>query len=94
MARRSRPERAARPPSRVPPMTDHHGLGDRWLAGEQVDGVAFGLRARVEIVRGRHARRRGTVLLLMDVGDDPLYLVDLGGLTIRVRQSDLKGVGS
>lgn len=67
-------------------------MGDRWLAGERVDGVAFELRAAVEIARGRYAGRRGSILLLMDVDDDPLYLVDLGGGTVRVRQSDLRRV--
>lgn len=69
---------------------EHRGLGDRWLAGERVDGVAFEHGAEVEITRGRHAGQRGSVALLMDLGGDPLYLVDLGEGAVRVRQSELR----
>lgn len=71
----------------------HRGLGDRWLAGEMVDGVRFEHGAAVEIASGRYAGRRGTVALLMDLGEDPLYLVDLGESAVRVRQSDLCRAG-
>ncbi|MBA3671453.1 MAG: hypothetical protein H0W68_05455 [Gemmatimonadaceae bacterium] len=66
------------------------GAGDRWLAGEPLDGVAFGHHASVCIMRGAHDGCVGRVTLLMSLGDDPLYLVTLGdGTDIRVRQSAL-----
>ncbi len=71
------------------------GVGDRWLAGEQVEGVAYGFKAKVEIADGHNAGERGMVVLLMDVRADPLYLVELPeqASPLRVRQSALKPVG-
>jgi hypothetical protein len=73
-------------------MTSIRGVGDRWLAGETVRGVEFGFKAPVEIADGHNAGRRGTVVLLMDVGADPLYLVEMDSEPgrIRVRQSSLR----
>ena len=66
------------------------GVGDRWLAGEAVDGVTFGHGARVEVAGGAHDGRRGTIALLLSLGADPAYLVALdGGGDARVRQSAL-----
>lgn len=67
------------------------GAGDRWLAGEAVEGVQFGQHAAVEVAGGRHAGARGRVALLLALGDDPLYLVSLadGQGDARVRQSSL-----
>ena len=63
------------------------GLGDRWLAGEALDGVTFGQGDRVVAPDG-HA---GRVLLLMSGPPDPLYLVELDGVPRprRMRQSAL-----
>ena len=71
------------------------GAGDRWLAGEAVDGVDFALHAPVEIGLGRHEGRRGRVALLLALGDDPVYLVALSGQggEARVRQSALRALG-
>lgn len=71
---------------------DHRGVGDRWLAGEPVPGVAFEQHTSVGIVGGRHHGDEGIVILLMALGDDPLYLVRLRSTIgeIRVRQSSLR----
>ena len=63
------------------------GLGDRWLAGEPIAGVAFAQGARVVAPDGR----TGRILLLMSGPPDPLYLVELDGdaRPRRVRQSAL-----
>jgi hypothetical protein len=37
-------------------MSTHHGIGDRWLAGERIPGVAFALHDPVEIVAGPSSR--------------------------------------
>jgi hypothetical protein len=64
------------------------GLGDRWLAGEAIDGVAFAQGARVVAADGR----AGRILLLMSGPPDPLYLVELDAepRPRRVRQSALR----
>src|SRR5690606_33005515 len=51
------------------------GAGDRWLAGEPVDGVRFGHHEAVVVTAGPWAGRVGRVALLLTLGDDPLYLV-------------------
>jgi len=67
------------------------GAGDRWLAGEQVDGVAFAHHARVLIARGTDAGRAGHVALLLALRPQPRYLVALdGGGDVRVGQDDLE----
>ena len=66
------------------------GSGDRWLAGETVEGVAFAHGARVEVAGGALDGRRGRIALLIALGADPAYLVTLdGGGDVRVRQSSL-----
>ena len=54
------------------------GLGDRWLAGEAIDGVDFAPSDAVAVRDGRHAGRAGRVLLLASAPPNPLYLVDVG----------------
>lgn len=73
-------------------MTPHRGLGDRWLAGEAVDGVAFALHDAVEVVAGPLDGERGSITLLMGLSPEPSYLVTLaGGRDVRMRQSALRG---
>ena len=68
------------------------GAGDRWMAGERLEGVAFAQRDVVVVVAGPHAGARGVVILLLSLPPDPLYLVELEGegQDIRVRQSALR----
>lgn len=67
------------------------GIGDRWLAGEPVDGISFAHHERVRIVQGPHAGVVGTVALLLGVTPEPSYLISLGtGGDARVRQSGLE----
>ena len=63
------------------------GLGDRWLAGESIDGVAYAQGARVVLPDGR----LGRVLLLAGPPPDPPYLVELPDAPrpVRLRQSEL-----
>lgn len=67
------------------------GAGDRWLAGEPVEGVRFGHHEVVVVRAGRWNGQVGRVELLLTLGDDPLYLVRLSGegAGARVRQSAL-----
>jgi hypothetical protein len=68
------------------------GLGDRWVGGEAIPGVAHAFGDRVEVVEGPHAGARGTIALLLAVTPEPRYLVALGGNAgdARVRQSNLR----
>ena len=71
------------------------GLGDRWLAGEPIDGVAFAHNQSVMIAEGTRGGQRGIVVLLMAVTPVPRYLVRLaaGGDEVRVLQSALEPDG-
>lgn len=72
----------------------HRGAGDRWLAGEPVEGVRFGHHAAVEIAGGRHDGARGRIELLMAIAPEPRFLVALadGSGTVKVRQSSLRPI--
>ncbi len=61
------------------------------MAGEQVPGVAFGVRQPVEVTGGVRDGARGVVLLLALVTPEPVYLVELAdGSVVRMRQSALR----
>jgi hypothetical protein len=68
------------------------GVGDQWLAGEKPTGVRFAQNDAVEIVSGSEAGEGGTVILLLDLEPEPLYLVELGSGRgdRKVRQSALR----
>ena len=69
------------------------GLGDRWLAGEPVAGVAFAPHQRVALVRGARAGEQGTVLLLVAMRPEALYHVRAdAGDELHVRQSALRAI--
>jgi hypothetical protein len=69
------------------------GLGDRWLAGDAVDGVAFLQHARVSVIAGARLGAHGTVMLLLDLEPEPVYLVALdSGSDVKVRQSSLRAL--
>jgi len=70
------------------------GLGDRWVAGETIPGVAYAFGDPVEVADGARAGARGTIALLLAVSPEPRYLVALGGGggDARVRQSGLRRV--
>jgi transcription antitermination factor NusG len=72
------------------------GAGDRWLAGEPVDGVTFAQGDAVEVLAGPYAGELGAIVLLLGLRPEPIYLVKLGttGRDMRVRQSALRAVES
>jgi len=72
------------------------GAGDRWLAGEGIDGIAFAHKESVDVVSGPHKGRRGTVIVLINLDADPLYLLALsaGGGDVRARQSQLRAIAN
>ncbi len=66
------------------------GLGDRWLAGETISGISFGLGDAVTVLTGRGAGGIGRVRLLLGPPPDPRFVVELlDGSTVKVRQSEL-----
>ncbi|MDB4886818.1 MAG: hypothetical protein JWN79_2256 [Gemmatimonadetes bacterium] len=72
-------------------MTPNQGVGDRWLAGQAIQGVEYALHDAVEIVGGQLDGERGTIALLMGLSPEPSYLVALPGRRdVRVRQSALR----
>lgn len=74
---------------------DHRRIGDRWLAGETLEGIAFARHDSVRIATGAFEGRIGGITLLLTPPPDPLYLVELRGEPggdVRVRQSSLQRV--
>ena len=68
------------------------GIGDRWLRGEALPGVAFALHDRVAIAGGSRDGAHLAVALLLAVAPHPLYLVTLDDDAgeLKVRQSSLR----
>jgi hypothetical protein len=73
---------------------DIRGVGDRWLAGEPIEGVEFPLNAHVMLTLGWHAGKTGTVAFLMNLDGDPMYLVELrdGSGDVRVRGGGMRRI--
>jgi hypothetical protein len=72
-------------------MSEMRGVGDRWLAGQEVPGVLFAHHDLVEVTAGPHAGASGTIALLIGLSPEPTYLVSLGtGGDLRARQSFLR----
>lgn len=71
------------------------GLGDRWMAGERLPGIAFAQHARVVVREGPRTGATGTVLLLVAVTPEPRYAVQLDGAgapVVKIAQGALQGV--
>ena len=67
------------------------GLGDRWLAGETLPGVRFGLHDAVRVIDGAQAGRRARVALLARVAPVVEYVIVVeGGGELRVREAALE----
>ena len=68
------------------------GLGDRWMAGERIPGVAFAHHDGVVVTAGPHAGRAGRVLLLAAPPPAAAYLVavDGAGAPVRLAQTALE----
>jgi len=71
------------------------GLGDRWLAGDAIEGVLFARHDAVSITDGPNSGESGSILLLMGIRPQPTYLVELGSGRgeVRARQSELRAAG-
>lgn len=71
------------------------GLGDRWLAGQAIEGVLFAHNDPVSITEGPHSGEGGCIVMLTGIRPQPTYLVELGSGRgdVRVRQSELRAMG-
>lgn len=64
-----------------------------FFAHKPLPGVCFGHNVGVQVQSGPHAGSGGSIISVEELGDDPLYLVELGsGKDIRARQSQLRAV--
>ena len=73
-------------------MVETRGLGDRWLAGDAIEGVLFARNDTVRISDGPNSGQSGTIVLLMGIRPQPTYIVELdsGRGTVRARQAELR----
>ena len=73
-----------------PTRTQH----DDFLANKPVPGVTFGHGDYVNVIGGEFSGSSGSVVGVEDLGDDPVYLVELeSGRSIPVAGSDLQPEG-
>jgi hypothetical protein len=79
-------------PDRASGRAASRGLGDRWMAGESIPGVAFALHDPVHVADGPHAGRAGRVLLLAAPPPRTAYLIAVDGADapVRVPQAALR----
>ncbi|HET7232175.1 MAG TPA: hypothetical protein VFJ16_19365 [Longimicrobium sp.] len=70
-------------------------MGDRWLAGDVIEGVLFARNDAVAITDGPNSGESGSILLLVGIRPQPTYLVELGNGrgNVRVRQAELRPAG-
>jgi hypothetical protein len=70
------------------PPIDHHNT---FLAHKPIDGVRFEHNDPVRIVAGEHKGKNGSLVSVEEIGEDPLYLLELdSGFDVRVRQSEIE----
>jgi hypothetical protein len=64
---------------------------DDFLAHRPLPGVAFAHDDLVTITRGEHAGNVGSLIRVEQLGDDPVYLVEIdSGFEVEVAQSGLQ----
>ena len=72
-------------------MKPSHAQHNDFLSHKPVPGVVLGHNDSVDIIGGEHAGDSGAVISVEEIGDDPLYLIELGsGKDAIVRQSLLR----
>jgi len=75
-------------------MTSFQELVERWMAGETLHGVEYGLNELVEVLAGTHAGERGCVVAPVEFEPEPVFVVELTtGTDVEVVQSLLRAVG-
>jgi len=58
-------------------MRPTHEQSNAFLANQPVAGVSFGHNSYVRVVGGEHAGDSGSLVSVEELGDDPIYLVEL-----------------
>jgi hypothetical protein len=73
-----------------PTPTQHNDF----LSNRPLSGVALSCSDYVNVTAGQAAGESGTIVDLEELGEDPIYLVELdGGEDMRVPQSQLQHAG-
>ena len=63
---------------------------DKWMAGEMVGKSKFKLNDCVKIKSGEYIGAVGSVISLVTVDSDPIYLIELGtGKDVHIKQSEI-----
>lgn len=72
-------------------MKPSHDQHNDFLAHKPIPGVSFEHNDAVEIIGGEHAGGSGSIVSVEEIGDDPIYLVELGsGQDAVISQSLLR----
>jgi len=72
-----------------PTMNQHNDF----LAHKPIEGVRFEHNDYVRIVAGEHKGKNGSLVSVEELGDDPLFLLELeSGFDVHVRQSQIERV--
>ena len=66
-------------------------IGQAFLNHEAITGVAFEHNAFVEIISGQHAGKAGSLVTVIELMPEPLFIVELeSGFDVEVYQSQIK----
>lgn len=72
-------------------MKPTHEQHEDFLAHRPVHGVTFEHNDAVDIVFGDHSGEAGSIISVEELGEDPLYLIELSsGHDVTIRQSHLQ----
>jgi len=67
------------------------GQHNDFLAHKPIKGVRFEHNDYVRIVAGEHKGKNGSLVSIEDLGEDPLYLLELEtGSDVHVRQAQIE----
>jgi hypothetical protein len=66
---------------------------DLWMRQEEVSGASFKLNDPVEVVEGDLAGERGSLISLIELEPEPVYLVETSdGLDVKLKESHLQAI--
>lgn len=61
-----------------------------WLGGEKIDGAKFLHNTYVEVIFGEHRGETGSVVSLVQIGEDTRYIVEKeSGFDIEVAENEI-----
>jgi hypothetical protein len=72
------------------PARDYH---KEFLAHRHIAGVTFEHNDYVRIILGDKKGKKGSLVSILDLGEDPVFLLELeSGFDVQVRQSEIERV--